>query len=130
MEPGRMNALANIKQLRQLTNGGLAECKHALDAAGGDVFLAAVSMLTEDDVKKMQQAMMNRELAGQSIADPVTPEEKELVERLAAHFVAQRTRPAHANFLFELTGAFYSDCLLYTSPSPRDRTRTRMPSSA
>ena len=24
----------------------------------------------------------------------------------------------------------YSDCLLYTSPSPRDRTRSRMPSSA
>ena len=27
-------------------------------------------------------------------------------------------------------GGGYSDCLLYTSPSPRDRTRTRMPSSA
>ena len=24
----------------------------------------------------------------------------------------------------------YKDCLLYTSPSPRDRTRSRMPSSA
>ena len=24
----------------------------------------------------------------------------------------------------------YSGCLLYTSPSPRDRTRSRMPSSA
>ena len=24
----------------------------------------------------------------------------------------------------------YSSCLLYTSPSPRDRTRSRMPSSA
>ena len=24
----------------------------------------------------------------------------------------------------------YNDCLLYTSPSPRDRTRSRMPSSA
>ena len=24
----------------------------------------------------------------------------------------------------------YIDCLLYTSPSPRDRTRSRMPSSA
>ena len=24
----------------------------------------------------------------------------------------------------------YSNCLLYTSPSPRDRTRSRMPSSA
>ena len=27
-------------------------------------------------------------------------------------------------------GAVYNDCLLYTSPSPRDRTRSRMPSSA
>ena len=27
-------------------------------------------------------------------------------------------------------GAHYQDCLLYTSPSPRDRTRSRMPSSA
>ena len=26
--------------------------------------------------------------------------------------------------------AGYSNCLLYTSPSPRDRTRSRMPSSA
>ena len=25
---------------------------------------------------------------------------------------------------------FYRICLLYTSPSPRDRTRSRMPSSA
>ena len=27
-------------------------------------------------------------------------------------------------------GLFYWHCLLYTSPSPRDRTRSRMPSSA
>ena len=27
-------------------------------------------------------------------------------------------------------GASYNICLLYTSPSPRDRTRSRMPSSA
>ena len=26
--------------------------------------------------------------------------------------------------------SFYKICLLYTSPSPRDRTRSRMPSSA
>ena len=32
-------------------------------------------------------------------------------------------------FLDELYGDF-RDCLLYTSPSPRDRTRSRMPSSA
>ena len=29
-----------------------------------------------------------------------------------------------------LHGAHFLDCLLYTSPSPRDRTRSRMPSSA
>ena len=30
----------------------------------------------------------------------------------------------------ETTTSFYQHCLLYTSPSPRDRTRSRMPSSA
>ena len=29
-----------------------------------------------------------------------------------------------------IDGAHLGDCLLYTSPSPRDRTRSRMPSSA
>ena len=29
-----------------------------------------------------------------------------------------------------LTEELTTDCLLYTSPSPRDRTRSRMPSSA
>ena len=28
------------------------------------------------------------------------------------------------------TNKWFRDCLLYTSPSPRDRTRSRMPSSA
>ena len=31
---------------------------------------------------------------------------------------------------FPKTISEYRDCLLYTSPSPRDRTRSRMPSSA
>ena len=33
--------------------------------------------------------------------------------------------------IFEETSSYVIDgCLLYTSPSPRDRTRSRMPSSA
>ena len=32
--------------------------------------------------------------------------------------------------LYEGTDSMMYDCLLYTSPSPRDRTRSRMPSSA
>ena len=36
-----------------------------------------------------------------------------------------------ADFLEHLNNLdVYRDCLLYTSPSPRDRTRSRMPSSA
>ena len=31
---------------------------------------------------------------------------------------------------FKILEAYYKPCLLYTSPSPRDRTRSRMPSSA
>ena len=31
---------------------------------------------------------------------------------------------------FVLGTLYHYDCLLYTSPSPRDRTRSRMPSSA
>ena len=32
--------------------------------------------------------------------------------------------------LDDFTPGIYNVCLLYTSPSPRDRTRSRMPSSA
>ena len=42
----------------------------------------------------------------------------------AAHQVLEKTPPELAGDIFR------NGCLLYTSPSPRDRTRSRMPSSA
>ena len=36
----------------------------------------------------------------------------------------------HLSFRPNFINYMYKDCLLYTSPSPRDRTRSRMPSSA
>ena len=39
------------------------------------------------------------------------------------------TTQGHLNGIFELIEQMQA-CLLYTSPSPRDRTRSRMPSSA
>ena len=36
----------------------------------------------------------------------------------------------HFNSAFYDNGRIVDTCLLYTSPSPRDRTRSRMPSSA
>lgn len=101
--------ISRINELRRLTNAGLADCKRALDQAGGDVFTAATMMLTEEDVQAIQQAVRVRAMAGQSISDPVTPDEQELVDALVAHFVAQRTRPVNVGFLFELAACFHSD---------------------
>ena len=53
---------------------------------------------------------------------------KSLLLCLLGLFVAV---PALADdFDFSGNFAYDNDCLLYTSPSPRDRTRARMPSSA
>ena len=37
---------------------------------------------------------------------------------------------SHANHMLEVELEEYENCLLYTSPSPRDRQKSRMPSSA
>ena len=42
----------------------------------------------------------------------------------------KRVANGSASLTLTLTGPKGKDCLLYTSPSPRDRTRSRMPSSA
>ena len=45
--------------------------------------------------------------------------------------VAESSEPVPLKQLTDLLGIDRSSvCLLYTSPSPRDRTRSRMPSSA
>ena len=47
-----------------------------------------------------------------------------LVREMGSDGLAVAAHPAHQG------QRFVSTCPLYTSPSPRDRTRTRMPSSA
>ena len=46
------------------------------------------------------------------------------------HMVIQHVLNSSANLTLQFVAAQWSSCLLYTSPSPRDRTRSRMPSSA
>ena len=48
------------------------------------------------------------------------------------HYHVVRHAPSHLHIFLELDYPNADDkaCLLYTSPSPRDRTRSRMPSSA
>ena len=51
----------------------------------------------------------------------------EEIEKLKSDLISDREYEKLQN---EFENSFISTCLLYTSPSPRDRTRSRMPSSA
>ena len=58
----------------------------------------------------------------------------QLAEAADEETSAEKLQVLKDHFLWLLSNDFYKDecsaCLLYTSPSPRDRTRSRMPSSA
>ena len=51
-------------------------------------------------------------------------------ECVAMRGVTVRDPLLHERKVAAVSAALYVNCLLYTSPSPRDRTRSRMPSSA
>ena len=60
--------------------------------------------------------------------DTIMPHFVDVITELNADIRDGRsTMPMYA---FLLKKAWFTFCLLYTSPSPRDRTRSRMPSSA
>ena len=65
---------------------------------------------------------------GQSLAKAGVGPGCYLVLPVLGPSTARDTVALGANFLGG--DAWYNVCLLYTSPSPRDRTRSRMPSSA
>ena len=54
-----------------------------------------------------------------------TPEAIDLMGKLLQYTPDKRVTPMHA-----CAHTLFDDCLLYTSPSPRDATLSRMPSSA
>ena len=63
----------------------------------------------------------------QSVVEEVEPkivEEVDVDVKKTLNFVDSKKDP------HEYLKRYLKDCLLYTSPSPRDRTRSRMPSSA
>ena len=75
--------------------------------------------------------MVDEALVRESLIEVEDPEMKISVIDLGLIYEV-RIDDAHAEIDMTLTspGCPVAPCLLYTSPSPRDRTRSRMPSSA
>ena len=93
---------ALVKELRDKTSAGMMDCKKALNETGGDLE-AAVDWLRTKGIAKADKK------AG----------------RIAAEGLVAVALAPNAGALVEV-----NSCLLYTSPSPRDATLSRMPSSA
>ena len=90
----------------------------------------------ESKHEKETRARIESKLPGVSVSlsSEVFPEIKEY-ERVSTTVVNAYVRPVVEKYLRKLgdrlgeTG-YQGPCLLYTSPSPRDRQKSRMPSSA
>ena len=96
------------------------------EATGNTNFSLIYDLSTKHKLLKLKKKNKNISL--------FTDKENSLVENFTFEtFVEGKSNHialAAAKHVSELPEGAYNPCLLYTSPSPRDRTRSRMPSSA
>ena len=85
-----------------------------------------------EQMVRMRRNIINRALAEQELeGDALSTELKEQVRRLLLMETADEDLPmSRLDERRDPPSQAREGCLLYTSPSPRDRTRSRMPSSA
>ena len=87
----------------------------------------------EAELKRMQSELQrSRDLAEKELISPTEMENIEtqaIAAEASAELARARVEQAQAT-IDERKETLSRTCLLYTSPSPRDRTRSRMPSSA
>ena len=101
--------------------GQYPSAEHAPDEHDGFVFISSDSKGGMVDSQDWQPVTLNPELAREWL-NPATPEER------AAQIMLLQWEPTDAFEWFKVDRPV--GCLLYTSPSPRDRQKSRMPSSA
>ena len=83
-----------------------------------------------DDIRS-GELMMAYNVVGSYAANAFGPDDDGIVVPLQDYtHILQRTALIPASATAESVAGRFIDCLLYTSPSPRDRQKSRMPSSA
>ena len=71
--------------------------------------------------KHIEEICIKANKASKSLSHASSKSKNQALQLIAKHIKKDKNDILKANSI---------DCLLYTSPSPRDRTRSRMPSSA
>ena len=90
----------------------------------------------EEQIAQLRAAMTalegQRPLLGDAVVETALGSLREQLAALEAAAPAEQQRKQLTVLFADVSGftALSETCLLYTSPSPRDRTRSRMPSSA
>ena len=114
---------SDVGKLRRQTGSGMMDCKKALIEANGD-FDQAVDILRKKGQKVAAKRADRQATEGVVIAKNNEENNKAVLISLNCEtdFVAK-----NEDFI---NIAKHILCLLYTSPSPRDRQKSRMPSSA
>ena len=88
-----------------------------------DRVTGAGAELAGEDLKALKQLSESYQVVRKELSKVIIGQE-EVIEQLMIAIFAQ------GHCLLEGVPGLAKTCLLYTSPSPRDRTRSRMPSSA
>ena len=118
---------------RQLDRRNLRRASALLDEAGWDVGDDGMRRNTDGVTLKVE--ILNDSQAFDRVINPYVENLRALgIDAVHTRIDNAQMTERERNFDFDmLTGNFRTQltpCLLYTSPSPRDRTRSRMPSSA
>ena len=77
-------------------------------------------------IRRPPRSTLDRSSAASDVYKRQVKDQGEIFEDI----YSQILRDLELNSIFIVNEEQLSNCLLYTSPSPRDRTRSRMPSSA
>ena len=107
------SALLEAMQERQVTIG-----KETFKLEEPFLVLATQNPIEQEGTYTLPEAQVDRFMLKVKIGYPSKEEEREIMRRNLQHDNFDDIKPV------------VTTCLLYTSPSPRDRTRSRMPSSA
>ena len=134
----REEMTANLKEAMKSKDNATRDTLRLLNAAIKQIEVDGGKALDEEGVQAvlMKQAKQRRESISEyekaGRTDLSDPEKIELaiIEKYLPQMLGRDEIEAIAKTVIAEVGADNPNCLLYTSPSPRDKRQSRMPSSA